>query len=147
MICKYCEESLPLEVMTKDHTRPKGYKDYCKPCYNARAKEHRKRNPESYNAAQKRFESKKDKTKKPIGLSYKDKRAALDGIKTSRGCFFCGESTAVCLDFHHRNAIEKSFTISKHFHRDFELLVKEIEKCEVVCANCHRKIHHGLINL
>ena len=33
------------------------------------------------------------------------------------------------------------------FSLKFETLLKEIEKCVCVCANCHRKIHAGIINL
>lgn len=81
-----------------------------------------------------------------IGLAYKEKRAILDEYKISRGCYFCDERTAVCLDFHHLVEQEKSFTISKHFHRPVEELLQEAEKCEIVCANCHRKLHAGLIS-
>lgn len=64
-------------------------------------------------------------------------------IFSKKKCLICGES--VCLDFHHKDPNEKDFTIGKHRNKSKENLIKEIEKC--VCANCHRKIHAGIINL
>lgn len=62
-------------------------------------------------------------------------------------CVICGESEPVCLDFHHINPDEKKFTIGKHRNKSKENLLLEISKCICLCANCHRKLHAGLINL
>ena len=57
----------------------------------------------------------------------------------------CGESDPICLDLHHRVPSKKEFTISTAVTRryDLERLQKEIKKCDVLCANCHRK-HHAV---
>ena len=65
--------------------------------------------------------------------------------KTS--CVVCGESEPICIDFHHINPEEKEFTIGKHRSRSREWILTEISKCVCLCANCHRKLHAGLINL
>ncbi len=130
--------------MTKDRTRPSGYKDYCKACYSAREKQRRKDNPEKYKQAQIRH--KENKTKRVIGLSYQEKRKVLDTTKREKGCYFCSEDTPICLDFHHRDMEQKEFTVSKCFHKEISILLEEISKCEVVCANCHRKLHANLIS-
>ena len=64
-------------------------------------------------------------------------------------CEVCGESESVCLDFHHKNPKEKEFNIAllKNTTGSFEKTKKEIEKCAVLCANCHRKVHAGIIKL
>jgi predicted HNH restriction endonuclease len=62
-------------------------------------------------------------------------------------CIICGESEPVCIDFHHINPIDKEFTIGKHRGKSRESLSKEISKCVCLCANCHRKVHAGLIDL
>ena len=131
--------------MVRDRTRPSGYKDLCKPCYNEKAKAYRKANPIPYKQAIQKVKE-DGAQQREIGLSYQEKRKLLDTIKSERGCYFCSERTAVCLDFHHRNTDEKGFTISKHFHRAISVLLAEIEKCEVVCANCHRKLHADIIS-
>jgi hypothetical protein len=73
-------------------------------------------------------------------------RKYLIGYKTSHPCVDCGESRSWCLDFDHRNPIEKKFEINDYASkgRNLELLIIEIEKCDVRCANCHRDRHHRL---
>lgn len=62
--------------------------------------------------------------------------------KKNLKCEKCGFNHPAALDFHHTNPSEKEFSISqlKHFGSK-EKLMKELEKCVVLCANCHR-IHH-----
>lgn len=52
----------------------------------------------------------------------------------------CGLDDFRVLDFHHRNPLEKSFEISTKATGGWGIktLLKEIEKCDVLCANCHR---------
>ena len=47
------------------------------------------------------------------------------------------------LDFHHREPAEKSFELSVHNLTDksWRSVLHEVEKCLMVCANCHRQIH------
>lgn len=59
----------------------------------------------------------------------------------STKCIYCGESHPACLDFHHRDAAEKEFVIASAKTKNREILLAEIKKCDVVCANCHRKLH------
>ncbi len=56
-------------------------------------------------------------------------------------CIDCGESDIVVLEFDHRNPDEKKFTIACCMHngRCLATLIAEIEKCDVRCANCHRR--------
>lgn len=74
-------------------------------------------------------------------------RKYVNEIKSERGCYFCGEKEFVCLDFHHLEQEGKdkpiSFLVAA---KSMKKLIKEIEKCIVVCANCHRKIHSGLLS-
>ena len=58
---------------------------------------------------------------------------------TSKGCVDCGEKDPICLDFDHRNPEEKSFSISEGYFKSEQELIEEVEKCDIVCANCHRK--------
>ena len=66
----------------------------------------------------------------------------LAGLKASRGCRRCGIKDPRVLDFHHKDKQDKLFGISA-LRREigFQKLVDEIEKCEVVCSNCHRILH------
>jgi hypothetical protein len=55
----------------------------------------------------------------------------------------CGENHPSCLDFHHRDPNEKEDIICRMVHKALkkEKILKEIAKCDVICSNCHRKIH------
>jgi hypothetical protein len=59
-------------------------------------------------------------------------------MKSDRGCGRCGNSDGRVLDFHHRNPGEKLFTISNRRTLGEKTILAEIEKCDVLCANCHR---------
>jgi len=68
----------------------------------------------------------------------------LRRYKSRLSCIECGESHPACLQFHHRNREEKNFTISNVAGRQdvsLKRLMQEIEKCEVLCVNCHAKRH------
>lgn len=58
-------------------------------------------------------------------------------------CQTCGyKKCLAALDFHHINPKEKDFVISRKKHRsDWSLIKKELDKCELLCANCHREEH------
>lgn len=56
----------------------------------------------------------------------------------------CYAATHAALEFHHRDASTKEFGVG-NWHGSFERLVAEAEKCDLVCANCHR-IRHALLD-
>lgn len=61
----------------------------------------------------------------------------IDELK-SKPCSDCGKTfPPVCMDFDHARG-EKLFLISKGWGRSFESLLLELEKCDLVCSNCHR---------
>lgn len=64
-------------------------------------------------------------------------------------CMECGNKyPPYVMDFDHREPQEKEFTISgKKIQLPISKLLEEIEKCDVVCANCHRiRTHNRRIN-
>ena len=61
-------------------------------------------------------------------------------------CQLCGYNKAItALELHHLNPSEKEFSIGKILNKNWNLINEEIKKCILVCANCHREIHEGLI--
>lgn len=60
-------------------------------------------------------------------------------------CARCGEEHPACLDFHHVDAAEKTAAVADMIKRGFatDAIRAEIAKCEVLCANCHRKEHYS----
>lgn len=56
-------------------------------------------------------------------------------------CVDCGEQDPIVLEFDHRPGVEKKYEIGDVFRRclSIETIAREIEKCDVRCANCHRR--------
>ena len=52
-------------------------------------------------------------------------------------CVTCG--TTEDLQFNHKNPEEKRFTISEIIHKNIDFVLKEVEKCELLCKECHKK--------
>lgn len=61
-------------------------------------------------------------------------------------CILCGESEMICIDFHHLK--DKRDNVSAvHNYGSIKRAEEEIKKCVCLCANCHRKLHAGLVTL
>ena len=114
-LCKYCNKYYPeSEFGVALSTENKIYRRLkCKICYN--------------------------NTKKILRDSQ---QKWLDDYKKDHKCFKCGLNDYRVLEFHHIG--DKEFTIAYAFfnHYGIERIKKEVEKCKVVCANCHRLIHY-----
>jgi len=67
----------------------------------------------------------------------------LSEIKETSGCVDCGVTNPIVLDFDHLH--DKKYNVSRMIHDGFSwaAIKKEIAKCEVVCANCHRIRTHN----
>ena len=64
-------------------------------------------------------------------------------------CMICGYYKCQrSLSFHHLNPKEKDFDLSSRgLTRSWERIKKEIDKCVLLCANCHMEIHDGITQL
>lgn len=64
-------------------------------------------------------------------------------------CFFCGYSKHQgSLEFHHMEQKSKNFQISSARMTTFdERVIAELDKCILVCSNCHKEVHAGVITL
>ena len=69
-------------------------------------------------------------------------KALFKELKRTLSCKKCGESHPATLEFHHRDPREKSLEVSiMVFKETWKRVLREIAKCDVYCANCHRKEH------
>lgn len=79
---------------------------------------------------------------------YHARRLVVQAAKSELGCTFCSENVAFALDLHHVNPDEKSFSVGGDFTgKAWSRVVAEARKCVVLCANCHRKVHNGMLVL
>lgn len=98
-------------------TEKTGYGGVCKKCLSKRTTRVQKASKEKY-------------------VQYKGGECQVCGYNKCNG--------ALC--FHHINPEEKEFTLAKYKNRAWEIVKKELDKCLLVCANCHAEIHAGLID-
>lgn len=67
----------------------------------------------------------------------------MNNIKEQYGCCFCKLSDWRCLDFHHIDASTKLNSVSALIRCKSRVkAAEEINKCVVICANCHRLVHY-----
>lgn len=61
----------------------------------------------------------------------------------------CGYNKCpTALEFHHKTGEKKDFGLSsKGLTRSWAKIQKELDKCILVCSNCHKEIHSGLVQL
>lgn len=85
----------------------------------------------------------KECTKKQALLRQRDLKISCVEYKGG-GCEICGYNKCVlALEFHHTDPSKKEFTVSKHSSTIFDDRIKgELDKCEMLCANCHREVHY-----
>lgn len=63
-------------------------------------------------------------------------------------CIVCGyDKYFGALQFHHLNPAEKEFNIGQLRSYSLNMLKKELDKCALLCGNCHSEVHHGLVDL
>ena len=126
--CYRCGELKPLDDFSW-RRKAKGQLDtFCRPCRSAYHREHYAANRERY-IEQARISKQKLQLERTIYLlEFFDTHACVD----------CGEKDPVVLEFDHLR--DKLFDIGQALTRkSWQSILDEIEKCEVVCANCHRR--------
>jgi hypothetical protein len=76
--------------------------------------------------------------------TYETKRSIVSDIKSQMKCKKCGENRYYVLDFHHLDPSEKEATVARMVSNNYQLekTLQEIEKCIVLCSNCHREFHY-----
>lgn len=123
-----------LELFNKDKRLPYGRTTICKKCNAIKHNKWMKDNRNKLNIWRRNdFKNKQQKLADYIG-----------GIK----CVKCGFShtSFAPFDFHHVNPETKDISISDAINRKWERLIEEVDKCILLCSNCHRIEHERLRN-
>lgn len=71
----------------------------------------------------------------------------IDAVKYKGGkCLHCNYDSAMsALEFHHINPDEKDFSFSKYKKATITDALPELDKCILLCANCHREEHSKML--
>ena len=126
-ICTICKVNKDLEDFSKSPKAKDGRNTQCKECLNKKRRKKYNEDPE--------YKEKKDQSVKD-GINAK--REFVYQYLLEHPCVDCGEDDPVVLEFDHRG--DKVDSISELMvRRGLEVLKEEIKKCDVRCANCHRK--------
>lgn len=133
--CSQCGKELPLDNFSWKDKKNGIKQSECKECHKKYDKKHYKNNKKYYI----------DKNKKRQEML----KRWLDEYKSNLKCKNCGEDYIYCLEFHHKDPNKKEIDISQTIRRGWSIkrIKKEIDKCIVLCANCHRKLHGGIIDI
>ena len=99
----------------------------------AYGREHYKRNKEKY----------KERSKKRNKEQRQKNKEYIKHIKQNSCCVDCGEDNPIVLEFDHVRGVKKA-NISDMARQSYSIktIQKEIDKCEIRCANCHREATH-----
>ena len=129
-ICSKCGKEYPIECFVFKDKKNNKRSPRCIECDRLGKREsyhkHYEDNKERFQVRRKSYES--------------NNKKYIQDIK-SCGCIVCGEKDIACLDFHHLK--DKEFNISNEIRNlSIENLKKEINKCIVLCSNCHRKLRY-----
>jgi hypothetical protein len=126
--CGRCGETKPVADFAW-RRRARGQRDnYCRPCRAAYKQEH-------YAANRRRYIDQAQLRKRAIA---RERAVFLVEFFSSHPCVDCAESDPLVLEFDHLG--DKAFGIAKGLRdRSWRSVVDEMAKCDVVCANCHRR--------
>jgi len=131
---------------------------YRKKYHESHKEEIRKRKKKYYsdpnNAAKKAergkelYELNKEKVLERHAGRRQERKAFIDKISLYYGCRnpncqWNGKFEPCQLDFHHFKSETKCKEVSKMHSSSYENIIAEINKCVVVCRNCHMLVHHG----
>lgn len=124
-VCSKCKASKPIEEFNFRDRLAGVRQRYCRDCGKRFTQDHYKRNKHQYIARSMRSNMKR--------------REFVQRLK-SRPCADCGiQYPYYVMDFDHREGEEKVFEMNRISYVSMRAIKQEIEKCDVVCANCHRE--------
>lgn len=145
--CKNCEEKF-YSLLTQCK---KGKGEFCSSScvgsYYAKKRDQTGENNPNWKGGasdnQKRYQENKQEYLRRSRENRAEKREWLEEYKSDLECEECGEDRSACLEFHHEDPDEKFKEVSKMVPQNYsiEKIKEEIEKCKVLCSNCHKILH------
>ena len=123
-----CHKLKPVEDFAWRRKRKDQRDSLCRPCRSAYGKEHYEANKQRY-IDQAAIVSRRRRLERTRWLIE---------FFESHPCADCGEADPIVLEFDHLG--NKAFNLGTELHdRNWDSVLAEIAKCEVVCSNCHRR--------
>jgi hypothetical protein len=111
----------------------------------AKDPEQRRATSRAWYARNKQVLSKRDATPRRRNRATRKRAIALwyAELKSQLACRICAETHPACIQFHHPDPLAKETSVATAVRRGWgrARILDEIQKCEVLCANCHAKHH------
>lgn len=121
----------------------------CKECHKHTAKRHYRENAETYKSRAKEWAGHNPETRRKVArvaakLRLRQMKTLAVEYKGGK-CVDClGVFPLACYDFHHVDPTQKDLHISNALSaKGFDFCKEELDKCILLCSNCHRIRHHG----
>jgi len=134
--CYKCSTDKELSEFNVNSSRKDGLQTQCRDCS-------KRNNNSNYLTNPKKRKAIRDRNKQV--KSYN--KELVNRYKRMCGCYVCGEKEPVALDLHHKDPSIKEDHPARMSRYSTKAFKAEIRKCMVLCSNCHRKFHAGLILL
>ena len=127
--CTKCGKVKPLEAFPPVRRDEPKLQSWCRECFAAYGREYYRQHRETQ----------KDRLLRNVAATRAENRRRIIEYLATHHCVDCGETDIVVLEFDHRG--DKVADISRYASagRTWARIEAEIEKCEVRCANCHRR--------
>ncbi len=137
--CKSCNEDKPISEFSFKNKSKGTLNSKCRVCRNAYVKTHYKQNKRQYLDRNKRYLPEKIEKTKMMFCEY----------LSNHKCLHCGESDIRTFEFDHRNPTEKVHNVYTMLSQgvSWKKILLEIDKCDVLCSNCHKKRTNKQFNL
>ena len=129
-VCTICKDPKSLDDFNKKSNSKDGRQNVCKSCSQKQARKYYKKHKTKHKAAVAQHKK----------LYKEANRLFMIEYLSTHPCVDCGEKDIRCLEFDHVRG-NKTTNVSFMLKNvcSIETISKEIEKCDVRCANCHRK--------
>lgn len=129
MVCRKCKKDLPIDLFSLKNKLKNIKQKICKKCHSLYRKQHYIHNKNKYIEKALRWNKKQANILSDFLFNYLSQSKCID----------CGESDIIVLEFDHRN--NKTLSIAEMYQNRYalETIREEINKCDVRCANCHRR--------
>jgi len=129
-LCRVCHALKPMSEFSVKNKKTGNRAHICRSCAAAASKRHYERNKDNY-LVRSRATKKK----------YRQRNRAMKAaILSELACVDCGEANPILLEFDHRDTGTKNVEVARLMSSgSLDVLLAEIAKCDVRCANCHRK--------
>lgn len=132
--CKICQKKIPYKITIEGKTRNLKNRKFCLNC-----SPFGKHNTKDLSQKQKKYSKRHTKWQTKARKTRKKQLTKMLGGKCNK-CGYC--ECLEALTFHHLNPNIKKFTISsKNLLKKWEMIVKEVQKCQLLCLNCHTELH------